>query len=183
MSQFFVNQSGVTPPGTGIETVTGNSGGPVGPDGADNLNLLGDDSTVNNTNGITVIGDAGTNTETVTLTNRLTGTGTTVGATTADLVTFSLGAVAGAYNFELKVIGFNASTPASTGFTVLGTMRTDGATATIEAVPDETPIENVALITCDVDMIASVNNLIIRVLGVAGLTINWNVLATYVFIG
>ena len=48
--------------------------------------------------------------------------------------------------------------------------------------PDETVIEDLAMITADVDMVASGNNLIIRVTGVAGLTIDWNVVATYVFV-
>jgi hypothetical protein len=46
--------------GTGILTITGDSGGAVGPDGANNLNLLG------GTN-VTVAGNAGLNTLTVTL--------------------------------------------------------------------------------------------------------------------
>lgn len=116
------------------------------------------------------------------MTNRLQGTGSTVGATTADLVTFSLGATPGAYNFELKVVGYDAVTPSATGFTIIGTMRTTGAAAAIVGTPDETVVEDVAMITCDVDMVASGNNLIIRSLGVAGLTINWNVVSTYVFV-
>jgi len=45
--------------GTGmpIQTITGNVGGPVGPDGVNNFNLL-----ANTTMGITTIGNAGTNT-------------------------------------------------------------------------------------------------------------------------
>ena len=43
-----------------IETITGNSGGPVGPDATFNINLLG-----NNTLGIDIIGNPGTNTLTI----------------------------------------------------------------------------------------------------------------------
>lgn len=46
--------------GTGILTISGDSGGPVGPDGVDNINLL---SGAN----LTVTGNAGTNTLTITL--------------------------------------------------------------------------------------------------------------------
>lgn len=147
------------------------------------LNVLGNDTTANNNNGIRTDGSSGSNTLTVQLTNRLQGTGTTVGATTADLVTFSLGATPGAFNFELKVIGFDAVTPSATGFTILGTMRTSGAASTLVGTPDETVVEDVGMLTSDVDMVASGNNLIIRSLGVAGLTINWNVVANYVFTG
>lgn len=53
-------QGGLTTSGSGsspIETLTGNSGGPVGPDGAFNINILG-----NNTTGINVVGMPGTST-------------------------------------------------------------------------------------------------------------------------
>lgn len=146
------------------------------------LNVLGNDTTENNNNGIRTDGSSGSNTLTVQLTNRLQGTGTTVGATTADLVTFSLGATPGAYNFELKVVGYTTTGPAATGFTILGTMRTNGAAATLVGTPDETVIEDVAMLTADVDMVASANNLIIRSTGIAGVTIDWNVVAYYVFV-
>jgi hypothetical protein len=48
--------------GTGILEVTGNSGGAVGPDGSNNINIVG-------TNVITIAGNASTHTETVSLTN------------------------------------------------------------------------------------------------------------------
>lgn len=43
-----------------IDTITGNSGGPVGPDASDNINLLGAGS-------VTVTGSPGTNTLTITV--------------------------------------------------------------------------------------------------------------------
>jgi hypothetical protein len=42
-----------------LETLTGNSGGPVFPDGADNINVIGDGTTIN------VVGNPGTNTLTI----------------------------------------------------------------------------------------------------------------------
>ncbi len=47
------------PPGTVVETLTGNTGGPVGPDLLDNINIIGDGTT------ITVAGSAITNTLTI----------------------------------------------------------------------------------------------------------------------
>lgn len=47
------------PPGTVVITLTGNTGGPVGPDGAGNIDVVGDGSTV------TVAGNPGTNTLTI----------------------------------------------------------------------------------------------------------------------
>lgn len=146
------------------------------------LNVLGNDTTANNNNGIQTDGSSGSNTLTVQLTNRLQGSGTTVGAVTADLITFNLGAVPGAYNIEAKVIGFNSTGPSSTGFTVIGTVTTTGAAATIVPIPDETFVDDVALITADIDFIASGNNFIVRATGVVGLSINWLVVANYVFV-
>lgn len=181
MSQVYKSlTSGPVPPAVATSYVT-DVNSPAIPI-ANVLNVFGNDTTANNNNGIRTDGSSGSNTLTVQLTNRLQGTGTTIGATTADLVTFSLGATPGAYNFELKVIGFDAVTPSATGFTILGTMRTSGAAATLVGTPDETVVEDVAMITADVDMVASGNNLIIRSTGVAGLTINWNVFALYTFI-
>lgn len=52
--------SGVIPPGGAVVTVTGNTGGAVGPDGSNNLNIIGSGN-------ISVAGNAGTHTETITL--------------------------------------------------------------------------------------------------------------------
>lgn len=59
MSQ--INTGGDNPAGLPtIDTITGNSGGAVGPDGSDNINLLG-------AGGVTVTGVPGTNTLTITV--------------------------------------------------------------------------------------------------------------------
>ncbi len=47
------------PPGTIVETLTGNSGGAVGPDGSNNINVVGDGTTID------VVGTPGTNTLTI----------------------------------------------------------------------------------------------------------------------
>lgn len=181
MSQIFTSSTSSPPPPVVATTYVTDINSPAVPI-LNILNVLGNDTTTNNVNGIQTDGSSGSNTLTIQLTNRLQGTGTTVGATTADLVTFSLGATPGTYNVEARVSGFNSSTPASTSYTVIGTVRTSGAAGALDGVPDETPIENIALLTSDVDFIISGNNFIIRVTGVAGLTLNWAVVATYVFI-
>lgn len=58
MSQMGRFKEG-TGPGLPVETITGNSGGAVGPDGSNNIDLLG-------TGTITVVGNPGTNTLTIT---------------------------------------------------------------------------------------------------------------------
>ncbi len=52
-------ETGALPPGGGVQTITGNSGGAVGPDLSNNVNLLG-------TGSISVVGNPGTNTLTIT---------------------------------------------------------------------------------------------------------------------
>lgn len=141
------------------------------------LNILGDDSTTNNLNGITTTG-AG-NTVTVLLTNRVQGTGTTIGAVTSDIITFSMGAVAATYVFEFRVKGFEATTPAGCGYSVFATVRTTGAAATVCGVPDVIVNEEAALVNCDVDVVASGNNAILRVTGTAGLTVTWGSVGYY----
>lgn len=60
MSQSGVlNLNSITPPPTVVETLTGNSGGAVGPSG-NNINIVGDGTTA------TVVGNPGTNTLTIT---------------------------------------------------------------------------------------------------------------------
>lgn len=181
MSQIIKDRSsGPVPPVVATSYVT-DVNSPAIP-AANVLNVLGNDTTVNSNNGIRTDGSSGSNTLTVQLTNRLQGTGTTVGAATTTLVTFALGATPGSYNVEAKFIGFEPTTPASTGYTVIGTVRTTGAAGALDGIPDETPIEHTALITSDVNFVISGNDLLLQVVGVAGLTINWNVVATYTFI-
>ena len=59
MSQSGSYNNGVFPPGTVVQDLTGNVGGPVGPDGANNINVIGDGTS------ITVVGNPGTNTLTI----------------------------------------------------------------------------------------------------------------------
>ncbi len=101
------------------------------------------------------------------------GTGITVGATTADLFSVPLGAVAGTYQFEARVKGFESGTPAGCGYNVYGTFTTDGLAATL--VGDQSVFnENAALVAADAYFVASGNNAVLQVLGVTALTINWS---------
>lgn len=100
------------------------------------------------------------------------GEATTVNAVTADVLTIPLGSVAGTFQFEARVKAYEATTPAGAGYNVYGTFITDGSAATL--VGDQ-PIfnEDAALAAADAYFIASGNDAILQVLGVAGLTINW----------
>ena len=63
MSQIYKPLSATPPPPGFLETLTGNSGGPVGPDASDNINVIGDGTTIN------VTGNPGTNTLTISAIN------------------------------------------------------------------------------------------------------------------
>jgi trimeric autotransporter adhesin len=56
MSQAGIFSFSLLPPGSVVETIQGNTGGPVGPNGANNIHVVGDGTT------ITIAGNPGTNT-------------------------------------------------------------------------------------------------------------------------
>lgn len=144
------------------------------------LNVLANDSTANDADGITSVGSG--NTVTLRLTNRLQGTGSTTGAVTADIITFSLGATPGVYAVEFRLSAFESTTPAGLGYSIFAAVRTTGAAASLIGTPDFIESEEAALVAADADIIASGNNIIVRVTGVAGLTINWSVVGLYTFV-
>lgn len=100
-------------------------------------------------------------------------TATTVGATTANLITVALGAVAGTFQFEARVKAFESTTPAGAGYNLYATFTTDGVAATLVGNQDVFN-EDVALAAADAYFIASGNNAVLQVLGVAGLTLDWS---------
>lgn len=174
-----MSQAGLTRAGGGsgspIETLTGDTGGAVPPDGAFNINLLGG-------TGITTTGNPGTTTITFSVTGAVTGTATTVGAVNADVITFPLGAVAGTYVVTISLCAFEAGTPSGAGYGVVAGIRTTGAAGTLTGFPDYTDIEEASLVPSDVNFIASANNGILRVTGVAGLTIDWKATAQFTLV-
>lgn len=148
---------------------------------ANNLNILGSFSSANNNNGISTTGSGST--VTVVLSNRLQGSGSTIGAVTTDVVTFALGTTPGTFTFDISTSAFEPTTPAGAGYQLFGTVRTTGAAATLVGTPDKVVNEEAALVACNCDLVVSANNAIIRVTGTAGLTVDWGTVGTYVFRG
>ncbi len=176
MSQIYKPlSSGPIPPSIATSYVT-DSGTAV--PAANVLNIFTNDTTDNNANGIQDTGSG--NTVTILLTNRFHGSATTIGATTADLVTFALGATPGTYIFEINTAAFNPSTPAGAGYKTYATVRTNGIAGTLIDDQDAIINEDAALVTSDDNVVISGNNAIFRVTGVAGLTIDWVTVGTYV---
>ena len=144
---------------------------------ANNLNVLGADTSDNNNNGISTEGTG--DTVTVLLTNRLQGTGSTIGAVDTDIVTFPLGVTPATYVFKISIAGFEPTTPAGCIYSIEGGVRTDGATATVIGTPDKIANEEAALIACNANLVASGNSAVIRVTGTAGLTVTWKTVTYY----
>lgn len=183
MSQAGIinTSSGPVPPTVATTYVT-DVNSPAIP-AANILNVLGNDTTANNANGLQTDGSSGSNTLTVQLTNRLQGTTSTVGLTNSDIITFSLGATPAAFKFHFEVTAFESTTPAGLGYSIEASARTTGAAATIISTPDADEDEDVVLENeADWSVVASGNNVILRVTGVTGFTLNWSAVGYYIMV-
>jgi hypothetical protein len=147
------------------------------------LIVNGFDSTENNDNGIItkggVVGTGTINEVDVVITNRQTGTVTTADATLTTIITFPMGATAGAFYVYGNVQAFNSTTPAAGTYSFSGGFRTDGVTGTELGTELHDEFEDPALVSSDVFLTASGNNIILSVQGVGGLSLNWNALMEY----
>lgn len=154
------------------------------------LDVRGIDVTENNDNGIKVEGGlaetGAANRVQVQLTNRLQNTGSTVGATSADIITFPL-TVVGAYQFKLNVVAYNSTSSLSAAYDILGGVRFDGANAVLTNNPITNDDEEGTMSNCDLDIVVSGANAILRVTGYADggtdQTINWGAVGLYIFRG
>lgn len=183
MSQAGLNNTsaGPVPPAVATSYVT-NVNSPAIP-AANIINEIGGSTTANNNNGIRTDGSSGSNTLTTQLTNRLQGSGSTVGAVTTTIATMNLGATAGNYAWEFYVSGYESTGPSGTAYNIMSCIRTTGAAGTLVGVSDESFVEDAALAASDVQITVTGNSVNVTCIGIALLTINWNVVATYVFQG
>jgi hypothetical protein len=154
-----------------VETITGDVGGAVHADAAFNINFLTGD-------GLTLTGDPLTHTLTLTADGLTLATATTIGAVTSNIITIPLGIVPTTYIIEAKVVGFENTTPAGVGYNLICVARTTGVASTIVAAQDKYNAEGVGLLNCDANFVASGNDIIVRVLGQAGLTVRWKASST-----
>lgn len=175
MSQIYKSlTSGPVPPDV-PDTFQTESGNAVP---AANVIIFATDNTSSNfDNGITNTG-AG-NTVTHFLTNRATGQVTTPAAALTTILTVGLGAVPGTFYVYGNVQAFDGTTPSSAAYSFSGGYRTDGATATELGTEFHDTFQDPALITSDIFLTPSGNNVLVQVQGVVGLSINWNCLLEY----
>ncbi len=180
MSQAgILNVAGGGGGGTPIQTLTGDDSIAVPPT-ANNIFLLGGSTSVTNDHGIVTSGNAGTSTETVSLSNRIQNRITTTDAADHTLITFALSASAAAYTFDIEIAAYDFTDDLAAGYSIFGTVRSTASTAVLIGTPDKIVNEEGIMTTCNARLDVSGNNAIIIVNGLAGKTINWNGVATYV---
>lgn len=149
---------------------------------ANTLNVLARDTQADNDNGIQT--SASGNTVYVELTNRVQTGASTVGAGNTDitLVDFSIAPFsggAGTYTFEFRVAAYESSNPAGAVYKIYGGVLSDGTTPTLIGTPDKILMEDAALVGSDANLVVSGNELVLRVTGLAGLTIQWDTVGNY----
>lgn len=181
MSQIYKTSSGGSlPPTVATSYVTEN--GTAIPSGnvlQVNADFISDDFTA----GITTQAEPNlSNNLEIVLTNRLAGTATSINGSTEQLIGFSLGASAAVFRFDFTVTGRDTGSGDGVGYTVFGSAKTDGATATIIATPFIDNDEDSSLLTSSVSFTAASNTVSLNVTGVTGRTINYKSVATYVVV-
>lgn len=119
------------------------------------------------------------------LTNRFGGAVTTSNATPDTSISLALGATPGVYTFDIQVAGFDTTDSQGLGYAIFGTVRTDGAAATLIGTPDKIVNEEtspVNLSACNASLTVSGNSAVVQLTGIAATTIKWRVLSTFIFV-
>jgi len=149
---------------------------------ADSITFTGASSVDDTPSGIETTGSSGGNDLYVTLTNRLHATATTTDGSTVLLGTLSLSATPVTYSIKLIINAHNTTDNTGAMRVLHYCVRTNGVTAT--AVADlhgdrwaDSGMETLSMPSAPT---VSGNTLPISVTGLAGKTINWSVLMTYV---
>ncbi len=147
------------------------------------LQLLGGSTTQDNVNGIRT--DANPNNGNIVyteLTNRITGSGTSTNGSTVNLATIALGGSAAVYRFRFDISGRDTGSGDGVGYDLQGTVKTDGAAATLISAPYVDNDEDASLLTATVTLTTSGNSAIVQVVGVTGRTINYKTVGYYVVV-
>lgn len=181
MSYISITNGGSGGGGTPIETITGNDGIIVPPTG-NNVNLVGGTSTVNNVDGISTSGNIGTSTETVSLTNRITGAVQTTDDVTLGLIySFNLGTTPGTYTFFISTSAYNVTDALSASYHISISVRTTGAAAVLISGNTSLIAEEGTMAGCYLAYSVSGNTVELDATGLFNKTINWVAVATYTF--
>lgn len=177
MSQAGANNTNSTPPGA-LSQLTPDSGGAVVAV-ANNINVFGKESTINNPNGIETF-NGGVAELDVTLTNRANVTATTSdGGGQTQNVTLITPTNATAITFKVTVVGYNSADDTAIGGEQIGLSRKSGGVVVVVGTNDTFDESDASLNTADWNVIASGATLVIQFVGVAGKSIAWRALFEY----
>ena len=177
MSQAGTLGGGGGGAGSPVQTLTGNTGGPV-PPSANNINVIGSGA-------ISVAGNAGTNTLTISLIdNLLTGTATTTDGTT--YVSFSASAnvplptPSTSVNIRANISGMDVANGLAVGGELIGLAKNIGGVISIVGIGDITRNNDPALSAWTAQLASSGTNVQLQVRGVAAHTILWRTIIDYI---
>jgi hypothetical protein len=146
---------------------------------------------IGQTGGVPVLGNITSLDGSVTVTNgagtidlsvvgNLSGTATSTNGSTENLITIPLGVTAACYRFTFTIAARDTGTGDGLGYSLEGTVKTDGATATLVAAPFTDNDEDASLLAASIDLVASANSAILQVTGVVGQTIAYKAVGSYV---
>ena len=113
------------------------------------------------------------------LTNRVFGSQSSVNGAVIDLITVDLGSAPAVYRFQVEVVGRDTTSGDGAGYTIFGTVKTDGITATGIETPYADVDEDASLLPSIVQIVPSGNNGILRITGIVGKTIAYKAVGTY----
>jgi hypothetical protein len=150
------------------------------------LNVPGGSVTTNNPKGIQTDGSSGGATLTIELTNRITGTATTTdGATPQTLYTFLLGSTPGTYLFTVQGVAYNVTDDLAAGWNFEVCVRTSAAhNGLLVSSGNYFESEEGAMSGLVINFSASSagNSISLVGTGLAGKTIDWRSVTTYIFV-
>lgn len=181
MSQIYKPSSGGSVPPTVATSYVTDINSPAVP-AASILNVLGNDTTVNDNNGIRSDGSSGSNTLTIQLTNRLQGSVTTSGVVTSPIITFTPTSI-GTYSIEARVAAYNTTSSLGAGYSMFSAVRFDGVNSILCGTPDRIVNEEGAMSSANCSITVSGSNILVNGVGYAAQTINWIGVGLYTFVG
>ena len=146
---------------------------------ANNINILGGETSENNDNGIETTGSG--DTVTILLTNRVTISATTSdGAGQNQTVTLFTPINNKAITFKALVAGYDLADDAAIGGEQIGLARKSAGVAVVVGTNDTFDESDAALNGADWNVVSSGGDLAFQFIGIAGLTINWKVVLDYI---
>jgi hypothetical protein len=178
LSQIYKSlAAGPVPPTVATSYVT-DVNSPAVP-AANVLNVPGGSVITNNDHGIQTDGSSGSNTLTVELTNRVSLTTTTVGAVT-NVINVLTPTAGTSVTFTLTLTAYDTADNIALGGEQIGLGRALGGVAAVIGTNDTFDEYDAALGTNDWEIVANGASLALSVTGVAGKTLNWKAVFTYI---